>query len=146
VIDTGIGIPAAKQERIFAAFEQADKSTTRNHGGTGLGLAISSKLVNLMQGRIWVESPWRNRETGEQISGSAFHFTARFLRGHAPQPVFRRDPSIRTIPHRILLAEDNLVNQMVAVRVFNKEGHTVWLREMEKRRSLCSNRKLSTSS
>jgi signal transduction histidine kinase len=146
VIDTVIGIPAAKQERIFAAFEQADQSTTRNHGGTGLGLAISSKLVNLMQGRIWVESPWRNRETGEQISGSAFHFTARFLRGHAPQPVFRRDPSIRTIPHRILLAEDNLIIRWSRFAFLIKKVKRFWLREMEKRRSLCSNRKLSTSS
>jgi signal transduction histidine kinase/ligand-binding sensor domain-containing protein len=78
VTDTGIGIPADKQGIIFAPFEQADSSTTRKYGGTGLGLAISAKLVGLMQGSLWVESPWRKADTGEQVAGSAFHFTAQF--------------------------------------------------------------------
>ena len=54
--DTGIGIPADKQERLFRMFTQADSSTTRQYGGTGLGLAVSRRLVELMRGRIWVES------------------------------------------------------------------------------------------
>lgn len=66
VEDTGIGIPAGKQETIFEAFSQADGSATRNHGGTGLGLTISSHLVGLMQGRLWVES--------QEGKGSRFHF------------------------------------------------------------------------
>jgi PAS domain S-box-containing protein len=72
VCDTGIGIAKEKQAVIFEAFTQADNSTTRNYGGTGLGLTISARLVEMMQGHIWVES--------ERGQGSKFHFTARMQR------------------------------------------------------------------
>jgi signal transduction histidine kinase len=78
VADTGPGIPAEKQTLIFLPFEQGDGSAARRHGGTGLGLAIASKLVELMGGRIWVDSPWMEPGSLTWMEGSAFHFTAGF--------------------------------------------------------------------
>jgi signal transduction histidine kinase/HPt (histidine-containing phosphotransfer) domain-containing protein/ActR/RegA family two-component response regulator len=126
VKDTGIGIPRGKQHRIFDAFTQADGSATRKYGGTGLGLSICSKLVGLMGGRIWVES--------EPGKGSAFHFVARFGKDtEVPEASFHpaaQQPEAPALmesrgPLRVLLAEDNLVNQKLAVRLLEKEGHSV---------------------
>ena len=88
VSDTGIGIPPDKQQAIFEAFVQADSSTTRRFGGTGLGLAICAQLVELMGGRIWVES--------EEGQGSTFHFTAQFDLAKAP-PIVRRTGGRRNV-------------------------------------------------
>jgi PAS domain S-box-containing protein len=119
VADTGIGIPMENQARIFDPFEQADSSITRRYGGTGLGLTISSRLVEMMGGRLWL-----NSEPGR---GSTFHFTAVLGRAEPPasNPAF---PSPSTTPARtlaILVAEDNIVNQKVIVRMLTKRGHAV---------------------
>jgi signal transduction histidine kinase/CheY-like chemotaxis protein len=129
VADTGVGVRPEKQDAIFAPFEQEDDSTTRKYGGTGLGLAISTKLVEMMHGRIWIESPWLDAESGRTITGSAFHFTAQFAPGKAP---VRAEPaSVGPAPKnlRVLLAEDNAVNRTLAIRVLERRGHTVLVAE-----------------
>ena len=121
VADTGIGIPEDKRQLIFEEFRQADSSTTRKYGGTGLGLGISSRLVALMGGRIWVES-----EVGR---GSIFHFTVRLAPASAAlRPPAAQSPALSNGPAegralRILVAEDNPVNQRLAVRLLENQGH-----------------------
>ena len=125
VSDEGIGIPTGKQAIIFAPFEQADASTTRRFGGTGLGLSISNRLVKLMNGRIWVESPWMDAD-GHMRQGSRFHITARFEEcpQSGPSPP-ESNPPPRTAPLRLLVAEDNPVNQKLIQCLLDKQGHSV---------------------
>jgi CheY-like chemotaxis protein len=124
VSDTGIGIPAEKQQVIFSPFEQADRSTTRKYGGTGLGLAISTQLVRLMHGTIEVDSPWIG-ETGRPVRGTAFHFTITFGSGTPPEPAEEEASATATRALCVLVAEDNSVNQMLASRLLQKLGHSV---------------------
>ncbi len=127
VRDTGIGVPPEKQQGIFTAFQQVDSSTARKYGGTGLGLTISAKLVEMMHGRIWVESA-----VG---AGSTFHFTACFTVQPAAATHPRSAPAATCTATReaystsrslhVLLAEDNVVNQKLSTRLLEKHGHTV---------------------
>ncbi|HHY56358.1 MAG TPA: response regulator [Chloroflexi bacterium] len=131
VADTGVGVAPDKLTSIFDAFVQADTSATRRFGGTGLGLTISARLVVLMGGKIWVESV-----LGQ---GSTFYFTAVFAQAPTTPhsvptvPASPKDVAISTVNGanettarlRILLAEDNAVNQKLAVRLLTKQGFAV---------------------
>jgi CheY-like chemotaxis protein/HPt (histidine-containing phosphotransfer) domain-containing protein len=120
--DSGIGISADKLETVFEAFSQEDSSTTRQHGGTGLGLAICRRLVEMMDGRIWVESSKGKR--------SIFSFTVTLLRARADDLAGQRQepvPALATSgPLAILLVEDNSLNRDVARMTLEKQGHKVF--------------------
>ncbi|MTD45165.1 response regulator [Conexibacter sp. W3-3-2] len=118
VRDTGPGIDAAVHERLFAAFEQADPSTTRTHGGTGLGLTISQELVGLMGGRIAIDSaPGR---------GATFRFAIPLPAAAPPPPLAAQHPAPGAVASlRVLVAEDSAVNQTVARTLLERLGHEV---------------------
>jgi signal transduction histidine kinase/CheY-like chemotaxis protein len=123
VTDTGVGIPAEKQSLLFQEFSQADASTTRKFGGTGLGLAISKRLVEFMGGRIGF--------TSDVDHGSCFWFTiparcpvgnvVALLAEASTAPIERT----RALALRVLVAEDNAVNRMLATKLLEKMGCTV---------------------
>jgi len=114
VRDTGIGIPADRQQKIFEAFSQADGSTTRKYGGTGLGLTICSRLVELMGGRIWVQS--------ESGGGSTFHFTLSMkiqnTAGARPRPV--RPEDLGQV--QVLIVDDNFTNRQLLNTMLSRWG------------------------
>jgi two-component system, sensor histidine kinase len=123
VKDSGVGIPPHKQAAIFEQFTQADSSTTRSFGGTGLGLAICKQLVELMDGQIGV--------TSDEGSGSEFWFEIPLLVSSAPveeeAPVVEEIPEEQLLDHtcRVLLAEDNPINQVYARKLLVLMGMEV---------------------
>jgi signal transduction histidine kinase/CheY-like chemotaxis protein len=118
VSDTGIGIPKTQQPLIFQPFQQADGSITRRFGGSGLGLSISSRLVELMDGALWVES--------SEGAGSTFFFNISVPRGDAPPPSGAAIASPERPPQgalSILVAEDNAVNRRLIRHLLEARGH-----------------------
>jgi signal transduction histidine kinase/CheY-like chemotaxis protein len=135
VQDTGIGISPDEQQAVFNAFSQADESVSRKYGGTGLGLSISSQLVRLMDGEMWLDS-----EVGK---GSTFHFSLPFDVQKPTRNAFAGDgtPKVSSVPilvtrHsirenqknlKILVAEDDLINQKVVTGLIKCLGHEITL-------------------
>ena len=116
VSDTGIGVPEEKLGHVFAAFTQADPSTTRRHGGTGLGLAICSRLAGLMGGRIWAEST-----VGE---GSKFHFTVSFGLSTVTTTGKRAIDRATLQATRVLIVDDNATNRLILEEMVRNWGMT----------------------
>ena len=120
VRDTGIGIPPSRVDKVFDSFEQADGTTTRQFGGTGLGLSICKRLTQLMDGEIWVESV--------ENKSSTFQFQVKLEKANEPSDLLDRlriDDGHGLGKLRILLAEDNLVNQKLAMALLEKRDHEV---------------------
>jgi signal transduction histidine kinase/CheY-like chemotaxis protein len=112
VRDTGIGIPQGSMHQLFQSFSQMEPSTTRLYGGTGLGLAISKRLVEMMDGRIWVES--------EEGKGSTFHFTIKANASQSEHPF--AVASHQLIGKRALIIEDNKTNRRILGRQVHDWG------------------------
>jgi len=126
VTDTGIGISEQEQQRLFESFEQAELSTTRRFGGTGLGLTISRRLVEAMGGAITV--------TSEPGRGSLFHFTVDLAlpseTSQAPEPAPKRERNVSALHgRRLLVAEDNPINQQLALEFLQRAGAEVEIAE-----------------
>jgi two-component system, NarL family, sensor histidine kinase EvgS len=118
VIDTGIGIPTAKQAMIFSSFSQADASTTRQFGGTGLGLCICKQLVEMMGGVIWVEN--------NADQGSIFHFTVLLEHGKKEYIPLTNDNVVTQVRELdILLVDDVDINCEIARYVLEKDNHRI---------------------
>ncbi|HKV40921.1 MAG TPA: response regulator, partial [Blastocatellia bacterium] len=117
VADSGIGIPPEKQGLIFTAFEQADGSTARRYGGTGLGLAISSQLVQMMGGRIWVDSV--------PGTGSRFHFEIALGVPSAGEPEAVESPLPLCHGMRVLVADDNATSRLITEQMLAEWGMNV---------------------
>ncbi len=117
VRDSGVGIPLDKQHRLFKSFQQVDASTTRHYGGTGLGLAICKRLVELMGGRIWVDS-----DLGK---GAVFHFTILTKASAATQPPGWQQSQPQLAGRRLLVVEDNGTNQRLIRHRAEQWGMTV---------------------
>ena len=114
VRDTGIGIPLDKQKMIFEAFSQADGSTTRKFGGTGLGLTISARLVEAMQGEIWVESA--------PGKGSTFHFTALLGVSSDFRQIANLADAVPLSGIRVVVVDDNLTNRRILTDMLGRWG------------------------
>jgi PAS domain S-box-containing protein len=125
VSDTGIGIPADKIDIIFDRFTQAHADTTRKYGGTGLGLSISKSLVELLGGRLKVES--------RESIGSSFSFSIPFAKNKTDDLKKYNGESLKEVGNnnstRILVAEDNILNQKLVQRILEKQGHDVIIAE-----------------
>lgn len=119
VADTGVGIAKGDRDKLFKAFNQLDGTYTKKHGGTGLGLTISKRLVETMGGKMWVVS--------QKGRGSTFYFTLKFEKGSETVEGQEHIPVLTksTNPQKILLAEDDKVNQMVVARILKEKGHRV---------------------
>ncbi len=119
VRDTGIGISPKEQELLFQSFSQVDSSNTRKFGGTGLGLVISKQLLELMGGSIWVES--------EKGKGSNFCFAIPYQLGSRPEdtPVIPPQADKNVTQLRVLIVEDDPINQLVLQRMLSDKGHII---------------------
>src|SRR5207247_10099807 len=114
VRDTGIGIPADRLARLFKSFSQADASTARRYGGTGLGLAISKRPVELMDGKMWVESVPQK--------GSTFHFTLPMVSAPDAPRVAPESPQPSLANLRLLIVDDNPTNCRILTLQASKWG------------------------